>query len=172
MTNRSDPPKTSSGARIQLILHGGDGRCLSEGLRSSVPLAGCLRGAEMTATLEVAPTQWGRLKDLHDVDPLNDGDYDCLVQIREVLKKHGKQERFGVALLHTHFPMQYGEVLVEHTDVESRILTIKPVRQEEAGRTIETIWMLLDGENRAMMGCRQLCGADVQGNHNSFHRQT
>ena len=58
----------------------------------------------MTATLEVAPTQWGRMKDIHDVDPLNERDYDCLAEVREVLKKYGKQDRFGVALLHTHFP--------------------------------------------------------------------
>lgn len=124
------------------------------------------------ATLEVAPTQWANLKDIHEVEPINDGDLDCLAEIRKVLKMHGKQERFGVALLHKHFDMEADEILVDETDVEGRVLTIKPVKQTEAGKTIETIWQLVDGEERAMLGCRQYCGTDVQGNHNSFHRMT
>lgn len=123
-------------------------------------------------TLEVVPTQWGRLKDIHEVEPINDGDLDCLAEVRQVLKRHGKQERFGIALLHKHFEMYDGEILVEETDVQGRVLTIKPVKQEVAGNTIETIWQLTDGEHRAMLGCRQYCGADIHGNHNSFHRQT
>ena len=56
-----------------------------------------------SATLAMAPTQWGRYEDINDVEPLNEGDQACLTEIREVLKKHGKRERFGVALLHRHF---------------------------------------------------------------------
>ena len=59
----------------------------------------------MSTTLEVAPMQWGLLKDLDDVGSINDSDVDCLAEVREVLKKHGKRERFGVALLHRHFDM-------------------------------------------------------------------
>ena len=125
-----------------------------------------------TAILEVAPMQGVNLKDIEDVVPVNDGDLECLAAVREVLKKHGKRERFGVALLHKHFDMDSDEMLVEHTNKKDRVLTIKPVKPQDAGPTIETIWALLDGENKAMLGCRQYCGRDVQGNHNSFHAMT
>jgi len=125
-----------------------------------------------TATLTVAPTQWAELEDIGDVEPISEGDLTCLAEVREVLKKFGKRERFGVALLHKHFDMAEDEILVEHTNKEERVLTIRPAKPETAGKTIETIWMLLDGEPKAMLGCRQYCGADVQGNHNSFHRGT
>jgi hypothetical protein len=124
------------------------------------------------ATIEVAPTQWANLKDIHEVEPLNEADYPCLSEIRDVLKKYDRQERFGVALLHKHFDMEPDEVLVEHTNVQDRILTICPVQVEAAGETIQTIWSLGDGAPETMLGCQQYCGKDVQGNHNSFHRAT
>lgn len=125
-----------------------------------------------TTTLEAPSTLWTNLKDIHEVDPLNERDYDCLTEVRDVLKKHQVQERFGVALLHKHFDLQPEEILVEQTDVAQRVLTISPIKAAAAGNTIQTIWMLGDGEPRAMLGCMQYCGKDVQGNHNSFHRST
>ncbi len=61
-----------------------------------------------------------------------------------------------------------------HADAKARVLTIKPVKQGEAGQTVETIWELGDGEeeHKVVMGCRQSCSKEVQGNHNSFHSQT
>jgi len=56
-------------------------------------------------TLAVAPVQWSNLRNIDDVQPVNDGDTDCLVEIREVLRRHGKLDRFGVALLHSHFDL-------------------------------------------------------------------
>lgn len=130
----------------------------------------------MTATLDVLPrpVQWAGLglRDIDEVEPVNESDYDCLREVRDVLKRHGKQERFGVALLHKHFDMADDELLIEYSDPAARVLTIKPVKQTAAGKTIETIWMLGDGENTVMLGCRQYCGKDVQGNHSSFHRMT
>jgi len=124
-------------------------------------------------TVSVSPMQWATLKDIDDVEPLGEGDYACLAEIREVLKRHGKRERLGVALLHKHFDLDDDELLVEITNKEERVLTITPVKNAGEGRLIETIWMLQDdGENRAMLGCQQYCGANVQGNHGSFHRRT
>jgi hypothetical protein len=125
-----------------------------------------------TATLEMAPMQWANLKDIDEVEPISEQDYGCLAEVREVLKRHGKRDRFGVALLHKHFDLADDEMLVECTNKQERVLTIKPVKAEDAGNTVQTIWMLMDGETKAMMGCRQSCGKDVQGNHNSFHSQT
>ena len=58
--------------------------------------------------------------------------------------------------------------------MQGRVLTVKLVKEVEAGPTIQTIWELGDGEDghKMFVGCRQYCGKDVQGNHNSFHKQT
>jgi hypothetical protein len=124
----------------------------------------------MSAFLEVAPLQWARLKDMDDVEPINDSDLTCLAEVREVLKKHGKRERFGVALLHKHFDIAPDEVLVESTDKEGRVLTIKPEKQEAAGNTVGTVWQLLDGEFELMMACRFKCRRNDIGGHSNVHR--
>lgn len=116
--------------------------------------------------------QWAGLKDIDDVEPVNESDFECLEEVRAVLGRWGRLERFGVALLHKHFDMEPDEVLVEYSDPVSRELFIRPVKAEQAGRTVGTIWMLRDGAREAMLGCRQYCGTDVQGNHNSFHKMT
>ena len=125
-----------------------------------------------TATLTVAPTQWGKYKDIEDVEPLNDSDHGCLTEVKDVLKKHGRLGRFGIALLHKHFDMDADEQLVEYTDEEARVLTIKPVKRGQAGRTIETIWELGDGDdNKAYLGCRITCFTTVHGTHGRQHQQ-
>ena len=107
----------------------------------------------METTLTVAPVQWARLKELGDIPPINGSDLECMAEVREILKKHGKNERFGLALLHTHFPMNDCEMLVEETHKDDRKLTIKAMNKEEAHDTVPTVWMLMDGENRAILGC-------------------
>lgn len=111
------------------------------------------------------------LLDIHDVEPLNETDYPCLQEIRDVLKKYDMQSRFGVTLLHKHFELEQDEVLVESTDVESRVQTIVPVKKDELGSSsaIETSWMLGDGENTVMTACITQCWKDVHGNHNRNH---
>jgi hypothetical protein len=123
-------------------------------------------------TLEIAPMQWGNLLDIEDVEPLNPTDYECLAEVRDVLKKHGKRERFGVALLHKHFDLAEGETMMEATDKEARVLTIRPVTEGDLSNSVETIWMLHDGEFASMMGCQFRCGKDIHGNHMEYHTQT
>lgn len=114
-------------------------------------------------TLVVAPVQWSHLNDIDAIKPINDDDADCLVEIREVLRKHGKLERFGVALLHSHFPLDPDEVMLEETDEETRTLTLKPVKQSQVGKhDVGTIWMLRDGVFgdrviEAMAWCKGYC---------------
>ncbi len=103
--------------------------------------------------LSVAPMQWADLKKLKDVQPINDSDVECMAEVREVLKKHGKRERFGLALLHKHFEMDDGELLVEDSDEETRELSIKPIKREAVSHTVPTVWMLLDGESRSILDC-------------------
>src|SRR5688572_9139308 len=124
-----------------------------------------------TACLEPRNSLWNDLKDIDEVTPVNAEDLPCLAEIRSVLQRHGMQERFGVALLHKHFDLDAGEMLVEHTDKAARKLVISALTPTEAGDTVGTIFRLNDGEGfDAVLGCMQYCGKDVQGNHNSFHR--
>jgi hypothetical protein len=126
----------------------------------------------MPTTLQMAPMQWAGLKDIDDVEPLNSGDYDCLAEVREVLKKHGKRERFGIALLHKHFDLAADEQLMEVSDEQERVLTIKPVKQGEAGKSVETVWMLLDGAHQPMMGCQMRCSWIRDERHKRKHECT
>ena len=45
--------------------------------------------------LSILPMQWTGLADLPDVPPVDDGDLDCLAEIRDVLARHGKLNRFA-----------------------------------------------------------------------------
>jgi hypothetical protein len=121
-------------------------------------------------TTEKTSKQSYNLKDIHEVDPLNEGDYECLAEVREILKHHGKRERLGVMLLHKHFDLAADEVLVEYTDPEARLLTITPMKRNKIGNSLETSWMLGDGGNEVMLECVQYCGRDIHGNHAPFHK--
>lgn len=83
------------------------------------------------------------------------------------------QQRFGMALLHKHFDLEPGEMLVEQTDQSARKLLIQPVPQRDSGNTVGTIFRLNEGEGlEIVLGCMQYCALDVQRNHNSFHKIT
>ncbi|WP_139361614.1 hypothetical protein [Spirosoma sp. 209] len=121
--------------------------------------------------LEATAMQLSELTDIHDVEPLNDSDYDCLTEIRDVLKKHGRQERFGVMLLHKHFDIASDEVLVEYTDIAGRMQTIKPEKKGSTLlNTIETSWILGDGGPESLLSCVTYCAKNIHGNHDWFHK--
>lgn len=126
----------------------------------------------MSATsLATAPAQYDALQDIHDIDPLGESDYGCLEEVREVLKKHGKGDRFGVTLLHKHFDLREDEILVEYTDVDGREQLIKPEKKSDAlDNSIETSWRFGDGKVRPMLACVQYCAKNIHGNHDSFHK--
>ncbi|WP_077920566.1 hypothetical protein [Spirosoma sp. 209] len=129
-----------------------------------------MEALKLEKSVPMLATQLSELTDIHDVEPLNDSDYDCLTEIRDVLKKHGRQERFGVMLLHKHFDIASDEVLVEYTDIAGRMQTIKPEKKGSTLlNTIETSWILGDGDRIAMTICNTRCWKDVHGNHNSQH---
>jgi hypothetical protein len=68
-------------------------------------------------------------------------DKKCLGEIHKVLKKHGKTEKFGVNLLHHHFPLSSDEVMLETCDLETRTFTIKPVTRADIEKSaVSTIW--------------------------------
>ncbi len=82
-----------------------------------------------------------------DVQQRSDEDDALFRELADVMKKHNALDRFGITLLHRHFDIQQGEVLLETTDVPSRVQTIEPVKEETlAGMPyVETSWRLGDG---------------------------
>ena len=121
--------------------------------------------------VSVSPMQWSRLKDIDDVEPINDSDSDCLADVREVLKKHGMMERFGVALLHSHFELADDEIMLESSDHDNRTLTLQPVKEADAGENnVGTIWMLRDGDITTMAWCRSFCKRGMVYGHGKEHQ--
>ncbi|MCK1281777.1 hypothetical protein IVB46_41840 [Bradyrhizobium sp. 61] len=88
--------------------------------------------------------QWNHLRDIHDVQPLNERDRACLDAVRGVLEQFDRLDRFGVNLLHKHFDMASDEILVEQVDEAGRRLVTKPVKvdivRDEMAAAYETQW--------------------------------
>lgn len=99
------------------------------------------------------------LPHIDDVEPMNDKDIPCINELRDVLKRHGALDRFGITLLHKHFNIDHDEVLVERTDEASKVQTIRPYRKADLDTCIQqTAWRLSDGA--AVMGCYTVCIRD------------
>lgn len=124
---------------------------------------------ETATVLNISPMQWMPLKDIDEVAPLNDNDTECLKEIRDVLLRHNKIDRFGVALIHKHFDMQDDEVLMEYCDPENRCLTIQPMKTGEEVRSIQTLWKLNADGNKPLAACYQQCEVNIHGNHMRRH---
>lgn len=115
-------------------------------------------GEEGARAISISPVQWSDLKDIDNVEPINSQDAECMQEIRDVLKKHGKLNRFGVALLHSHFKVEEDEILLESSDEEARTLVIQPVmRSEGMSNNIPTIWQLREEGVFASTWCQQYC---------------
>jgi hypothetical protein len=100
------------------------------------------------------PFQWSKLPRVNDVHrELDAQDLDCLKEVADVLRRHGKEWRFGVNLLHSHFELKEDQVLIETSDPEDQSLWIRPISiAAVAGEDVtETTWCLATGE--PTMGC-------------------
>ena len=112
--------------------------------------------------------QLATLPDISVVSPLSEQDASCIADVVEVLRKHDCLTRFGLTLLHQHFPVADEEVLMETCDPENRTLTIQPAPKSELGsqQYIETSWRLDTGT--PVMHC--ICRRDPDtGDHNHYH---
>ena len=125
------------------------------------------------SALNMMPVQWSSLEDIDGIEPLNKSDENCLQEIYEVLKKHGKQDRLGIALLHKHFDLQDNEIMLEVSDHESRELVTTPVNSDVAGNgNVGTIFALRDGNTiETMSHCHQYCKRGIFGNHFKAHEK-
>jgi predicted transcriptional regulator of viral defense system len=130
------------------------------------------KGAKMESTTpmeSIAPEFIG-LQDIDEIEPISDKDRACLDEIQKVLERHGALQRFGVSLLHSHFPVHEGEILVESCNKSSRTLTLRPVKLAEVSENnlMETNWRLdLRGAvNRCVAYCHRSGGRHTGEEHN------
>lgn len=107
------------------------------------------------------------LQNIHDVNPFGKetNDVACFNELRDVLKKHNKLDRFGLCLLHKHFDVTPGEILVESCDTANRTLTIQPEKTatttQNQADLMETSWRFSEQEGEdveafaAILICRE-----------------
>lgn len=120
--------------------------------------------------INLETVQWHALKNIDDVDPINEKDYQILEEMRQLLVKHGYTERFGVCLLHKHFELGDGEYAVEYSDSDARMSTVvaeKHDRQPEEG-FIQTMWKFGNTIHAGTV-CQAFCS--YAGGHRRTHRR-
>ncbi|TXG81355.1 MAG: hypothetical protein E6R12_14530 [Sphingomonadales bacterium] len=94
--------------------------------------------------------EFNALPHIDEVDPLNVSDHECMQELRDVLEKHGKLSRFGITLLHRHFDLNEGEILVEFTDTANRVQTVEiEMLADKRPCAVETAWVLKAGASMA-----------------------
>lgn len=107
--------------------------------------------------------------DIHVAGTRNEKEAAAFAEMREVLKKHGLEAKYGLTLLHKHFDLAPDEILVEYTDIENRTLTSKPTKLDtiSSQSLIETTWAL---DSDVVMGhCVTQCYTGGNG-HVGQHR--
>jgi len=117
--------------------------------------------------LTVVPMQWMNAQDLHDCEPLNEADFACMNDIRAVLEKHGKLDRFALHLIHKHFDIAEDEVLVEYSEATSReqFFRVEKSDSETARHAIPTTWTLEHIQPMARCVCAYRQGSGHLGRH-------
>jgi hypothetical protein len=111
--------------------------------------------------------QWAVTPDISETSPLSETDKQCFKEIRDVLSKFGCLDRFGINLIHKHFEIAEDEALLETIDVEGRTLTVRPVKKTELQNSVETQWLLRNGES--YIACPVWCSPG--GGHCPRHHQ-
>ena len=111
----------------------------------------------MSQELNIETALMNDLPSFEEVKPLSEVDIECFNEIRDILKKYGALNRFGITLLHKHFDLEEGEMLVEELNDKNRGMYISPRRPEQENLTVlQTAWRLGDGI-KAGIGCYQTC---------------
>ena len=126
----------------------------------------------MTSTTNLTdPAEYNALPDFDSIVPKNEDDEECLREVRDVLERHGKLNRFGIVLLHKHFDLKPGEVLIESTNEKERTHAVKVVNNEDVPPCggVETAWILKEGN--PVMRCYSSCSYR-NGEHRDSHVTT
>ena len=119
-------------------------------------------------SITIQALQWTRVADLRDVPALDRHDLACMAELREVLMRHGRLERFALHLVHKHFELAADEVLVEYSDPQAREQVLRVERRAAAalhGAT-PTTWTLATPE--PLVAC--VCAYRADHGHLGRHR--
>jgi hypothetical protein len=108
-------------------------------------------------TSEMIGLQWRDIPHIDNIDKMSPEDRQCLEEIRSVLARHNRLQKFGIALLHHHFHLDETEILVESVDPQARTISARvvPLSEVDLVNVIETLWRFGPnaGEIRAMTDC-------------------
>jgi hypothetical protein len=111
--------------------------------------------AELEATDNQTAPYKPSFKPLEETTPLSQDDMACFAEMRELLRRYNKLDRFGISLLHSHFEMQQGEVLIESSDAKTRTMTLEPkIMDTTEINGIDTQWYLGNAMPLSLVKCR------------------
>ena len=121
----------------------------------------------MNATL--VPLVHNHLPDITEVSTIDASDFACLNEIKAVLLKHQKAEKFGVNLLHKPFEIEKNEMLVETIHLADRTLITRPVIATETQKKnlVQTVWCFSSDESLAK-ACESFCPTTPDGAHYGY----
>jgi len=116
---------------------------------------------------------WNDLPLIDDVLSLDETDNQCLEEIRRVMQRHAKTQRFGVTLLHHHFSLSNDELLVEHCDFDRRMLVTTPQRASEISERgyRPTVWRFDGMRAHACAYCPTHEDNDGNSKHDGYKEQ-
>jgi hypothetical protein len=83
-----------------------------------------------------------------EAEPLGPQDAVFVQELVAVLERHGNLERFGLCLLHDHFPLAEDEILAETTDAKTRTLHTRVEKVNKTRHSKPTQWRFLPGVHR------------------------
>ncbi|KOX02153.1 MULTISPECIES: hypothetical protein [unclassified Streptomyces] len=83
-----------------------------------------------------------------EAEGLGPGDAEFVRDVVAVLAKHGNLDRFGLCLLHDHFPLAADEVLVETNDPAARTLHVQVEKADRTRHTRASQWRFVPHAER------------------------
>ena len=109
------------------------------------------------------------LTDIDDTPDPSQSEREQLERLADFMAKEGMTERFGITLLHDHFPVSDDEILIEFYDAENRTLTTRPCPKTDLAKYTqaprETQWRW---DNASGLLCLIHCINNGQG-HGGTH---
>ncbi|HXY30758.1 MAG TPA: hypothetical protein VEI06_08605 [Gemmatimonadaceae bacterium] len=117
--------------------------------------------------LAIYPMQWAKIADLHDTPRLGDSDLACMAEVRAVLQKHDKLDRFALHLIHKHFDLDQDEILVEYSEHDTReqYFRVEKATPDILTNSIPTTWTLHNIEPLANCVCAYRTNEGHLGRH-------
>ncbi|ALO95983.1 hypothetical protein SHL15_4900 [Streptomyces hygroscopicus subsp. limoneus] len=83
-----------------------------------------------------------------EAEGLGPQDAEFVEDLVAVLAKHGNLDRFGLCLLHDHFPLRAGEVLVETNDPVARTLHAHVEKADRTQHAKASQWRFVPHDGR------------------------